>query len=201
MADYNYVRRDAQYDELALANRLDDTARKNRKPRYALRHKESGLWLHVAPRSWQSVYTSAVEPSVKTLATVRYWLNRMVNPQAWEIVPMEVQPVTDLQALQEKIDKVQAAAKWHEAPEMPKGPGQYIAVWPEDGVWAASYWPGGVSRMGEDEAGEWTSLGNWVTPDGSVRTDPIAWRYLPAVPDKYLAQMRLFARDASEDDY
>ena len=159
MPDYNYVRWDAQYDELALANRLNDTARKNRKPRYALRHKESGLWLHVSASSYQRVYTSAVEPTVKTMSTVRYWLNRMVNPQAWEIVPMEVQPVTDLKALQEKIDKVQAAAKWHEAPEMPKRPGSYIAVWASDGAWTAAYWPNGVSTLGEDEQGDLEQVG------------------------------------------
>lgn len=194
MADYNYVRWDAQYDELALANRLDDTARKNRKPRYALRHKESGLWLHVAPRSWQSVFTSAVEPSVKTLSTVRYWLNRMVKPDEWEIVPMEVQPVTDLKALQEKIDQITALAKWHESPEMPPGPGIYIAVWTEDGAWAAQYFPLGLSNEDGDIEG------TWLTPDGSIRTAPIAWRYLPAIPDKYLTQIRLFPND-DEDGY
>lgn len=196
MSTYYFLHWDAKYDELALANRLDDDARKNRKPRYALRHKATGLWLHVANQTnYKHVYTSAVEPSVKTMSTVRYWLNRMVAPDEWEIVPMAVQPVTDIAALQEKIDKITAAAKWHEAPEMPPGPGIYMAVWADDGAWAAQYFPLGIS----DDEGNVT--GTWLTPDGSIRTAPIAWRYLPAVPDKYVAQIRLFARDASEDDY
>lgn len=90
------------------------------------------------------------------------------------------------EATEAQLAIVSGLNEWHDLPELPLLVGHYLAFWREDGAWVAQYWPSGI----EDENG---NKGNWLTtPDGSIRPNPVAWRHLPSVPEKYAKQGEYF---------
>ena len=90
------------------------------------------------------------------------------------------------EAAEAQLAIVSGLSEWHDLPELPTHVGHYLAFWAEDGAWIAQYWPSGI----EDEKG---NRGHWLTtPDGSIRPNPVAWRHLPSVPDRYVVQAEYF---------
>lgn len=86
------------------------------------------------------------------------------------------------EAAEAQLAIVSGLNEWHDLPELPPHVGAYLGFWKEDGAWVVEYWPSGM----QDAQGK---QGNWfTTPDGSIRPAPIAWRHLPAVPEKYAQQ-------------
>lgn len=87
--------------------------------------------------------------------------------------------------LEAQLTIVSGLNEWHDLPELPPHVGAYLGFWKEDGAWVVEYWPSGM----QDAQGK---QGNWLTtPDGSIRPAPIAWRHLPAVPEKYTQQCEI----------
>lgn len=71
--------------------------------------------------------------------------------------------------------------EWHEPPDLPPSRGLYVGFWYEDGAWIVEY----KLASSRGQSTDW-----YTATDKRHRPPPVAWHYLPAVPQKYLARMK-----------
>jgi hypothetical protein len=146
-----------------------------------------------ATSDWYAKRAFAAEARVKELEEQLAGMLPAAQPlvTSIEFLPLAMaNPLAEMtkraEAAEAQLAIVSGLSEWHDLPELPTHVGHYLAFWAEDGAWIAQYWPSGI----EDEKG---NRGHWLTtPDGSIRPNPVAWRHLPSVPDRYVVQAEYF---------